>query len=432
MKKVLKSVFFVFAVLSFSIPVFAKKVSGTDTELLEELLSEGYECEAYGEYSYALELYEEALELSVKINGKDSLETAGIYNSKGNVYYGWGDYEEALSFYEKALAIAEKNERGQNEETVRSYCNIGAANLALEKYDESLKIYNKALSLCEKLSKDENYLTASIYSSLSTFYVTKKDFNQGLNYADKALKLCMNIYGENFPETAYANSSLAYVYEAQGDLNTASKYYENALDILSDYYGDIHPDVADLYFNLGLLDYYSGNYKQACKFLSYAFEIYSECESYSLVLERAWMVFSEINDVPKKYENVFFDLKLLALSEGINGAENARLAVSDKKESITAKALPLYYAAVDLYAQAGEEKLSFYYSELLRSRGFLEEIGTEAALKLDGVTDQERKDFKNILMKFRNLQRKFPMKIKRVKTKRTVPLLPVMRNLFLL
>jgi CHAT domain-containing protein len=54
------------------------------------------------------------------------------------------------------------------------------------------------------------------------------------------------------------------------------------------------------------------------------------------------------------------------------------------------RALYLYYAGVDLEARFGSAEKAFEYSESLRSRGFLEQMGTEMALRLPGLTGRER------------------------------------------
>jgi len=52
-----------------------------------------------------LKYYEKALGIRLKIYGKDNLDVAGSYNNIGVVWYELGDYKTALEHYEKAYAI---------------------------------------------------------------------------------------------------------------------------------------------------------------------------------------------------------------------------------------------------------------------------------------------------------------------------------------
>src|SRR5262249_39594496 len=56
-----------------------------------------------------------------------------------------------------------------------------------------------------------------------------------------------------------------------------------------------------------------------------------------------------------------------------------------------------YYAAVDFEAAFGKAEQAFSYSEALRSRGFLDQMGTEAALKLTGITEADAQNVRRLI-----------------------------------
>ena len=58
-----------------------------------------------GEYSRAIEYYEKALAIDLKVHGDQHPEVATCYNNIGLVYYSQGEYSRAIEYYEKALAI---------------------------------------------------------------------------------------------------------------------------------------------------------------------------------------------------------------------------------------------------------------------------------------------------------------------------------------
>ena len=165
-------------------------------------------------------------------------------------------------------------------------------------------------------------------------------------------------------------------------------------------------EMAQEFFELGMTYYSEKEYKASADYLKMAFELYDVCENYEVVVDNALKVFFELNDYPENYEDSFFDLKLNVLMTGIQASEDARLYLSSKKEDVMQKALPLYYAIVSLCADYKEPKSAFYYSELSRSRGFLDEIGIETGLSLDGVTDEQRKQYRELTKQIQSIAKK--------------------------
>jgi CHAT domain-containing protein len=68
------------------------------------------------------------------------------------------------------------------------------------------------------------------------------------------------------------------------------------------------------------------------------------------------------------------------------------------------RVLYLYYAAADFEAFSGSHARAFEYSEALRSRGFLEQMGTEAALRLPGISGERREEVKALLLAIENFR----------------------------
>jgi CHAT domain-containing protein len=79
------------------------------------------------------------------------------------------------------------------------------------------------------------------------------------------------------------------------------------------------------------------------------------------------------------------------LDLGIHRAEAARAGLGVRGAAAMTQVLYLYYAGVDFAALSGDPAGAFGYSEALRSRGFLEQLGTEAALALlPGGAEKDR------------------------------------------
>ncbi|MCQ2592789.1 MAG: CHAT domain-containing protein [Treponema sp.] len=370
------------------------------------LLGLGQTVNQSGDYTNAMGFFKNALTLSLNLYGEQALNTARCYLNLGKTYSGWGDTKQARTYFDKALKIALEEENGLNNTVAECYNSIAYLLLKMEKYNECETYFSKAMEIYEKLYGTQSLEITDCLTDMANLCIHRQDLDTALSYANKALKIQLQNLGDFNTHTAKTYSTIAQIYDMNNDVENAVENYTSALDIQIEIYGQYHPEVAKAFFNLGMMCYRGKLYSEAKKALESAFLIYEHTENYTEIMEKAWTVFTNIQYVPKKYQDDFLFIKLDALAAGINAAENARNSITSKKDNITAKALPLYYAAVDLYAQSFEEKNSFYYSELLRSRGFLEEIGTEAALKLDGVTDKEREQFKQLSKEIDQLSKK--------------------------
>jgi CHAT domain-containing protein len=110
---------------------------------------------------------------------------------------------------------------------------------------------------------------------------------------------------------------------------------------------------------------------------------------------------SSLNDFDLK----FADIARRGLSVGIAQAEELRSGLGVQGADIMARALYFYYAGVDFEALFSNTSKAFEYSESLRSRGFLEQLGTEAALRLPGITAEERKRIQDLTGRIENYQK---------------------------
>ena len=75
------------------------------TDVAKSYLGIGNVYDSQGQYERALEYYQKALEIDIKVSGQDHLDVAKSYNNIGLVYNTQGKYEEALEYYQKSLDI---------------------------------------------------------------------------------------------------------------------------------------------------------------------------------------------------------------------------------------------------------------------------------------------------------------------------------------
>ena len=176
-------------------------------------------------------------------------------------------------------------------------------------------------------------------------------------------------------------------------------------------------ETAEMCYELAMTEFAEEDFKNALRDFKSAFEMYEMSEKYEVIVNKALEIYFELNGYPEKYEQKFFELKLNAMISGIQASEDARLYLASKKDEVMQKALPLYYALISLCADYNDPKSAFYYSELSRSRGFLDEIGIETGLNLDGITDEQRSKYRELTKQITSIKQKINAENEKAKDK---------------
>lgn len=343
---------------------------------------------AKSDYNNALNYYNKALLLQLKISENDSLDVSNLYLNISNVYAGMGDYDLGLSyltksldirkklfsenspemadvyenigiiyeymeyytksieFYRKAIDIRQITLGEYHKKTIQSICNLAGVYYCLDDYDNAIELYKIVQNTCERINFSFTLLRADALQGIALCHMNSKEYKESTIYFEKTLAIKNTIFNEDnyFKSNTYSN--FGKMYEKKGDYESALIYYKKSQNGLAQ----------------------SSRYKDAIRILSN-------------------QIFSQIHDT---------DFLRETLTLATDTVERARLDMSSLKDDILRQSLPIYYYGVQFESEQKNPKKAFEYSESLRSRGFLDQIGTEAALKLDGVTDEEREQIHSL------------------------------------
>ncbi|MDR2662085.1 MAG: tetratricopeptide repeat protein [Treponema sp.] len=319
---------------------------------------------------------------------------AEAYNNRGNAYSNKGDLDAVIADLTAALKL--------NPELAEAYSNRGNAYSDKGEPDLAIADYTAALKL------NPNFALA--YNNRGNAYKDKGDLDQAIADYTATLKLNPefalaynnrgNVYGDKGdpdraiadytaalklnPELAEAYSNRGNAYRDKGDLDLAVVDYTAALKL--------NPELAGAYNNRGNAYYAKGNMDLATADYRRSIEAAAQSDNMLDIFLTAWQFagymyehYPFLEDVPGGYAALRTGLARDALAAGITRAEEARSGLGTRGAALTARLLYQYYAAVDLEVFAGSPDRAFLYSESLRSRGFLEQLGTGAALGLEGV-----------------------------------------------
>jgi CHAT domain-containing protein len=337
-----------------------------------------------GEYDRAIERDERALAIQLKTLGPEHTDVAATYHNLAVVFEEEGDFDKASGYVEKSLSIYENAYGSENAAVATAYNTLGSVLASRGNPDGAIVQFDHALAIRMQIFGEDHPDTATSLNNIGACFARKGDYRRAIEYYEKARVIRDRVLPPQHPDIAICLDNLGVAYGAIGDAAKQFAYCEKALAQRISYLGATHPLVATSYRNLGILCIENGSFKDAIRYMSSSLGIWSHSAAYSEAIEgawefgKAWMANSDLSHARQ------------ALAIGIDAVERSRIGLGSARISIMARSLPLYYASVDVDARSGFPSEAFGYAESLRSRGFLDKVGMEAALKLEGVTEADR------------------------------------------
>jgi tetratricopeptide (TPR) repeat protein/CHAT domain-containing protein len=345
-------------------------------KLYRETNRENHECyakrgQAYygkGDYDNAIEDFSQAIRLDRR--------NRGYWNNRGEIYRSKGEYEAAIRDFSEAIKIDRRFAMALN--------NMGLAYYGMENYDRAIENFNRAIRI------DGRHVQA--WNNRGSAWLEKGNYNRAIADFTRAI----NSGTGNEYALVYSNRSRAYLHT---DYRKALADCERALEI--------DPDFAPAFNNLANTYREMGEYERALAAYRNCLDKAQQSVNMNDISVYAWYLAGLVyNNYPYLRGDIkthsFWSefagrrLTLDGIERGIRNAENIRQNLGTRGAGLMAQMIYLYYAGVDLEVTMGSVENAFLYSESLRSRGFLEQVGAEAAIRLDGVEEAERTRFNEL------------------------------------
>lgn len=385
-------------------------------------------------YTDALEKLKTAEDIYISLLQPNDINFAYLYQSFADYYRRTANINQSLNYGYNAIEIFDKNYGENNSASIAVYLAEIEKCYALQGDDSrSLAILLKCKSFYEK-HPHQNLI--NVLSSISDIYSNKGDYSNAIIYCQKAMETSKKYWGEETPAMAGLYHSMGNIYALKKEYESAISYYTKSFDLyielkqedteeilsligsianayfcLDDYVKSEYYQLeickrahnlgyagteATAYYSLGIL--YSNqnfqNIKKSVECFNKCFEIRKNSVFYKSTIDstmRTFYLTAGLEPYTKQMD--FFHNMISLVSET---TEHARLEMSSLKSNLLRESLPIYYFGVDFAARNNNPEKSFEYSEMLRSRGFLDQIGLARAMSLDGITDLEREKIKEL------------------------------------
>jgi tetratricopeptide (TPR) repeat protein len=234
----------------------------------------GYSLQEKGEYGKAEPLYKQALQMRLKVLGKEHPDTAQSLNNLAALYYFQGRYDEAEPLYNRALQIRLKVLGQEHPDTASSFNNLAWLYKSQGTYDEAEPLFKQALQICLKVLGQKHPDTAITLNNLAGLYNSQGRYDEAESLYNQALQIRLKVLGQEHPDTANSLNNLAGLYESQGKYDKAEPLYNQALQIRLKVLGQEHPDTATSLNNLAWFYTSQGRYDEAEPLLKQALQIW--------------------------------------------------------------------------------------------------------------------------------------------------------------
>ncbi len=231
---------------------------------------------AKADYVGALEYYEKALALSLKMRDKYFLTSC--YSNMGDLYRLQNDYPNSLRCISNSLSLAKE----LNDERRMSVCfsSIGSIYVLQKDYTKAKHVFLKAKEICDR-SGDKNRL-AFCLSAIGEIYMhqSKKQYEEqkmddtkryalSSQYYKEALEIAKEIGDQN--RVAHCLSSLGNICSSKAQYDSALYYFNTALE-LSKKIKDANMESYSL-FTIASMHFEKGNEALGMKYAKESFDL---------------------------------------------------------------------------------------------------------------------------------------------------------------
>ncbi len=201
-----------------------------------------------GNYQKAEPLFSRVVAIRRRALGKDSLDVAASLSHLGECLYLLNEDAEAESTLRQSLAIDQRHGTNLGAET-RNYLA-----LVLERkgeYPEAIELLREATEIDRRATGTDDPDYAIALSNLASAFIDVGDLDTAETKLREALAIRRKILGNNHPDLHYSLNNLAFVLLNKGEWEAAEPYARETLALTRRQLGDSHPLVAGSYNGLG-------------------------------------------------------------------------------------------------------------------------------------------------------------------------------------
>lgn len=202
-----------------------------DTEhFATTLLNAATAYSAGGDYTQAVRLYRQAVQIYDRILPQGDYRQAGLYNNMSILFEKMNENAEAVEAAKKALAIIERLPDNEAQ-TATTLTNLALIYFKLSENEEAKTCLSRALALFEKDGENLNEHYSGALAGMGEACYRDGEYEKALSYYEKALELVKQHYGENMSYGILCENCAA-VCGSMGDEKKRESYEAKAREVI--------------------------------------------------------------------------------------------------------------------------------------------------------------------------------------------------------
>lgn len=206
-----------------------------------------------GQYTEAVQLAQQVLDMREKALGPDHSDVAASLELLGGLYWAQGVYAEAEAVTKRAVAIHEKLLGSEHRDIGPSLVNLARVYRAQSRYKDAELLLSRAVTILEKALGPEARTVGIALSNLAELYLEQQRFAEAEPLMKRALAILEKELGPDHPDVGGSLNGLALLYRAQGRNREAEALLKRSIAIAERALGSEHPVVGASLLNLAQL-----------------------------------------------------------------------------------------------------------------------------------------------------------------------------------
>ena len=187
-------------------------------------------------------------------------------------YYKIGNYTEAIRLGTQALEIRRKVLGEEHPDYATSLNNLAGYYDDIGNYTEAIRLGTQASEIIRKVLGEEHPSYALSLNNLALYNSKIGNYTEAIRLGTQALEIQSKVLGEEHPSYALSLNNLASYNSSIGNYTEAIRLGTQALEIRRKVLGDEHPDYATSLNNLAYYNFGAGNYDKSSKLYKQCFE----------------------------------------------------------------------------------------------------------------------------------------------------------------
>ena len=229
-----------------------------------------------GDYSKAVELGTQALNILKQVLGELHPDYASSLSNLASYYSYLGNYSKAVELDTRALNVRKQVLGESHPDYAASLNNLALDYSYLGNYTKAVELGTLALNIRKQVLGDTHPDYAASLNNLACYYSYLGDYSKAVEFGTQALNVRKQVLGESHPDYGTSLSNLACYYSNLGDYSKAIELDTRALNVLKQVLGESHPDYAASLNNLAFDYSYLGDYSKTVELGTLALNIFKQ------------------------------------------------------------------------------------------------------------------------------------------------------------